>query len=66
MAKTDDARPDGSPAATRAGGEPERKSANGLTRRDFVKTGAAAGLGGHACRRYHPYTLIRACRRLPW
>ena len=38
MAKTDDTRPD----------DPQPKNANGLTRRDFVKTGAAAGLGAGA------------------
>ena len=38
MAKTDGARPD----------DPRRKNANGLTRRDFVRTGAAAGLGASA------------------
>ena len=38
MAKTDDARAD----------DPRRRTTNGLTRRDFVKTGAAAGLGAGA------------------
>ncbi len=38
MAKTGDTRPD----------DPQPKNANGLTRRDFVKTGAAAGLGAGA------------------
>ncbi len=49
MAKTDDddAGPD-APRAAREGGEPQPKSAKGLTRRDFVKTGAAAGLGAGA------------------
>ena len=42
MAKTDDTRVDAPLAATGGGGEQPRKSANGLTRRDFVKTGAAA------------------------
>ncbi len=38
MAKTDDTRAD----------DPRRRTTNGLTRRDFVKTGAAAGLGAGA------------------
>ncbi len=38
MAKTTDTRQD----------DPQRKNADGLTRRDFVKTGAAAGLGAGA------------------
>ncbi|TDI25608.1 MAG: twin-arginine translocation signal domain-containing protein, partial [Acidobacteria bacterium] len=38
MANPHDTRPD----------DPQRKTANGLTRRDFVKTGAAAGLGAGA------------------
>ena len=33
---------------TRGSGKPQRKSAKRLTRRDFVKTGAAAGLGAGA------------------
>ena len=48
MAKTDDTRPDAPRAATRVDGKPQRKSASGLTRRDFVRTGAAAGLGAGA------------------
>ena len=48
MAKTDDTRPDAPRATTRGSGKPQRKSANGLTRRDFVRTGAAAGLGAGA------------------
>ena len=38
MAKTPDTRQD----------DPQVKQADGLTRRDFVKTGAAAGLGAGA------------------
>ncbi len=50
MAKTDDddAPPSAPRAATGGGDKPQRKSANGLTRRDFVRTGAAAGLGAGA------------------
>ena len=38
MAKTHDTRQD----------DPQHKKATGLTRRDFVKTGAAAGMGAGA------------------
>ncbi|MCY4599004.1 MAG: FAD-binding protein, partial [Acidobacteria bacterium] len=38
MTRKDDHRPD----------KPRRKKASGFTRRDFVKTGAAAGLGAGA------------------
>jgi hypothetical protein len=50
MAKTDDddARAGAPRAATGGGDKPQRKGGNGLTRRDFVRTGAAAGLGAGA------------------